>query len=84
MRLLMLLFFAFGGSLFVSSGYYRLHHGERIPPKGWFRLCDAMLRRRRYSDDGPVAQFLPPKLSIVAGVLAIVAGISLEFGHWYS
>ena len=87
MRLLALVFFvffAFAGSLFVSSGYYRIHHGDRIPPPGWFRFCNETLRRRRYSDDGPVAQLLPPKLSIVAGVLAIVAGISLQFGHWYS
>jgi hypothetical protein len=84
MRLLALVFSAFAGSLFVSCGYYRLHHGDRIPPPGWFRFCNEMLRRRRYSDDGPVAGFLPPKLLIVAGVLVIVAGVSLQFGHWYS
>jgi hypothetical protein len=85
MRPLAFVFFAFGGSLFVSSGYYRLHHGERIPPKGWFRFCNEMLRRRRYADSrGPAAQLLPPRLSIVAGLLAIVAGVSLLFGPWYS
>jgi hypothetical protein len=30
------LVFGFAGSLFASSGYYRLRNGERIPPKGWF------------------------------------------------
>jgi len=85
MRLLAPVFFAFGGSLFLSSGYYRLHYGERVPPKGWFRFCNEMLRRRRYDDDpGPVSEFPPPRLSIAAGVLLVVAGISLQFGHWAS
>jgi hypothetical protein len=39
------LLFGFAGSLFASSGYDRLRNGERIPPKGWFRFANEMLRR---------------------------------------
>lgn len=87
MRPLGFVFAAFVGSVFVSSGYYRLHHGERIPPKGWFRVCNELLRRQRYSNPNPrwpATPLPPPRLSIFLGLFIIVAGVSLLFGHWYS
>jgi hypothetical protein len=78
MKLVGFVLFVFAGSLFVSSGCYRLLHGERIPRNRWFRFCNEALRRRRYTDfGGPAARFLPPRLSILAGLFAIVAGIFL-------
>ena len=75
---LVALMLGFAGSLFASSGYYRLRNGERIPPKGWFRFANEMLRRQRYSNPNPrwPASPLPPtSVAIAFGLVFIAAGV---------
>jgi hypothetical protein len=70
----------FGGSLFVSSGYFTLRNGERIPPKGWFRFANELIRRQRYSNPNPrwpASPLPPPSVAIPFGLVFIAAGVSV-------
>jgi hypothetical protein len=81
------LVFGFAGSLFASPGYYRLRNGERIPPKGWFRFANEMLRRQRYSDPSPrwpASQLPSPGFAMAVGLLFIAAGVFLLLNAAFS